>query len=108
MFTLNELQNAIAQGRLQITHHAKEEMWDDNVSVAEVLHAFLQGRPEIIEAYPKPQGRPYPMALILSRLPDEKPLHLVVAYNTEQRLAILVTVYRPNPSRWDKTFRQRK
>ena len=108
MFTVSELQNALVQGRLRITHHAKQAMWEDQLSVDEIFHALLEDTAEIIEAYPTPQGRPYPMALLLSRLPNAKPLHLVVAYNTEQRLVILVTVYRPDPNRWDASFRQRE
>jgi hypothetical protein len=108
MFTVEALQDAVRQGRLRITHHAKEEMWEDRVTPEEVRFALLDGAPEIIEAYPSPQGRPYPMALLLARLPDGSPLHLVVAYDAGQQWVILVTVYRPDPERWDATFRHRK
>ena len=108
MFSLDDLQRAIRQGRVRITHHAKEEMWEDRVTPQEVFYTLLHGSSEIIEAYPEPQGRPFPMALVLGWLPDHTPLHSVWAYDAERGLAILVTVYRPDPSRWDEQFRKRR
>ena len=108
MFTLEELQWAVHQGRVRITSHAKEEMWNDRVNPQEVFFTVLQGNPEVVESYPKPQGRPFPMMLVLGWLPDGTPLHSLWAYDGEKKIAILVTVYRPDPSRWDESFRKRK
>ena len=54
MFTLEDLQQALRQGRVRITQHAKEEMWADRVGPEDVFFTVLEGRPEVVEAYPEP------------------------------------------------------
>jgi len=108
VFTLQDLQRAIRQGRIRITSHAKEEMWNDRVGPQGVFFTVLEGHPEVVEAYPTPQGRPFPMMLVLGWISEKEPLHSLWAYDGEKRMAILITVYRPDPSRWDETFRRRK
>lgn len=108
MFTLEDLQQALRQGRVRITQHAKEEMWADRVGPEDVFFTVLEGRPEVVEAYPEPQGRPFPMMLVLGWLSEGAPLHSLWAYDAQKGMAILVTVYRPDPARWDETFRKRK
>jgi hypothetical protein len=53
---------------------------------------------EVIESYEK--DTPYPSVLIFGRTTLERPIHAVIAYSEEDDLAIVVTVYEPDPARW--------
>ncbi|HXK27603.1 MAG TPA: DUF4258 domain-containing protein [Candidatus Binatia bacterium] len=74
------------------------------IRVDEVLEALDAG--EIIEEYPDDQ--PYPSCLILGRTRAARLLHIVCApVLTEQRL-IVITIYQPDPARWEADFKRRK
>lgn len=107
MFAILDLQIAIRTRRIVITRHAVIEMQADNVTPQEVFSTLLTGEPEILEEYPRPKGRPYPMALILGTLPSGEALHSVWAFDASRGLAILVTVYKPDPSLWIDARRRR-
>lgn len=59
---------------------------------------FSVNNGEIIEEYPN--DKPYPSYLIYGRVEDGNPIHSVWAYSSESRIAILITVYRPDPNSW--------
>ena len=80
----------------RITHHAVEEAGDDQLNLEEIFHSLYNG--EIIEDYPGDE--PYPSCLIYGKSADEEPIHSVWAYSEKNQRAILITVYRPNPTRW--------
>jgi hypothetical protein len=74
------------------------------IRIDEVLEALDAG--EIIEEYPDDQ--PYPSCLIFGRTRATRPLHIVCApVLTEQRL-IVITIYQPDPARWETDFKRRK
>ncbi|MBI4588106.1 MAG: DUF4258 domain-containing protein [Candidatus Rokubacteria bacterium] len=60
---------------------------------------------EIIEEYP--EDRPYPSCLILGPAAG-RPLHVVCAPVTAERKLALITVYQPDPDRWDPERRRRR
>lgn len=53
---------------------------------------------EIIEDYPS--DRPYPSCLVFGCTFAGDPVHSVWAYNAQNRWAVIITVYRPDPDRW--------
>lgn len=53
---------------------------------------------EVIESYE--DDTPYPSVLILGRTNAGRPIHIVSAYSRKDDLAIIITVYQPDPSRW--------
>lgn len=53
-----------------------------------------------------PQDLPYPSRLLLGWV-DRRPLHIVVALVNASTIAV-ITVYEPNPSRWEAGFCFRK
>ncbi len=93
---LENIIDAIRHSRLRITDHADEEAQADNLSFDEVFSSVLQG--EIIEEYPS--DRPYPSCLVYGKTFQGEPVHSVWAFNPEKGWAVLITVYRPDPSRW--------
>ena len=60
---------------------------------------------ETLENYP--DDSPYPSALVLGSTALSRPLHIVCAYDETEDLIVVVTVYQPDPSRWED-FRKRK
>ena len=60
---------------------------------------------EVIETYP--DDKPYPSRLVLGWV-GGRPLHVVAADNTEADEIVVITVYQPDPTLWDRTFRRRK
>ncbi len=93
---IGDLVGAIQQGRLRISDHAYDEARNDGLSLDDVLSSVFVS--EIIEQYL--EDRPYPSCLLYGRMPRGDPVHSVWAYNEEQQWAVLITVYRPDPSRW--------
>ena len=93
---IEDIIDAIGQGRVRITHHADQEVLADDLTFDEILVSVLRG--EIIEDYT--QDKPYPSCLIYGQAFAGNPVHSVWAYNPETRWAVLVTVYRPDPGRW--------
>ncbi|MBF0289819.1 MAG: DUF4258 domain-containing protein [SAR324 cluster bacterium] len=47
-----------------------------------------------------PWDRPYPSCLIYGKNEKGDPVHSVWAYDEETGIAIMITVYRPDPARW--------
>ncbi|MBI4590585.1 MAG: DUF4258 domain-containing protein [Candidatus Rokubacteria bacterium] len=74
------------------------------IRVDEVLRALEAG--EIIEEYP--EDKPYPSGLILGRTAAGRPLHIVCAPVTAEGKLVIITVYQPDPARWDPEFRRRR
>ena len=68
-----------------------------------VRQVLLSG--EMIEDYsedmPDPGG-------LLSAKPGQRPLHVVMAEDTEGDELVVITVYVPNPAQWKAGFRSRK
>lgn len=82
--------------------HAIERMFQQGISAAQVEQVLARG--EQIRAYP--EDKPYPSRLILGWIGD-RPLHVVAADNTADGETIIITVYEPDPMRWDPSFRRR-
>ena len=62
---------------------------------------------EIIEDYPK--DKPYPSCLIFGETFKGEPVHSVWGFNSENKWAVLITVYRPDPGLWiDYKYRRKK
>jgi hypothetical protein len=94
--TIDEIVDAIRSNRLRITDHADEEAQADKLRFDEIFFSVFQG--EIIEDYP--HDKPYPSCLIYGDTFIGEPVHSVWAYNEDNRWAVLITVYRPDPDRW--------
>ena len=93
---LRPVVEAVRAGRLKITDHADEEAHADGLSLGDIRDSLVQG--EAIEDYPT--DRPYPSCLVFGPTRAGAPVHSVWAYNAHTKWAVLITVYRPDPSRW--------
>ena len=50
---------------------------------------------------------PYPSRLMLGFI-EGKPIHVVASDDPLEQATVVITVYRPDPKRWDSSFRRRK
>ena len=89
------------------TRHAKYEMENEEfgrIYEHEVYEAVYNG--ETLEEYP--DDKPYPSILIFGRTASNRPLHTVYAYDKIGNLAVIITVYQPNPELWIEHKRRKK
>ena len=82
--------------------HALMRMAQRAISDADVRNIIESGK--TIEEYPN--DTPYPSRLVLGWAED-RPLHAVIADAVEERKAIVITVYEPDPERWNADFTRR-
>jgi hypothetical protein len=102
--TFDKVCSAIATGQVHVSEHAYDEAVDDGLSVVDVLDATPRG--EVIEDYPTdPRGA---SCLALITIGNDRPVHAVWAFDEGSGRAILITVYRPDPSRWSDDLRHRR
>ena len=87
---------SIQSGRVNITMHARKEAREDELLLDEIFLSTLNG--EIIEDYPT--DTPYPSCLVFGKTKQGNAVHSVWAYSADSRIAVLITVYRPDPARW--------
>lgn len=83
--------------------HALKRMFERRIDVADVTGILVSGI--LVEDYPLDQ--PYPSKLMLGRV-GNRPIHIVVAENERESEIVIVTVYEPDPERWDQEFKSRK
>jgi hypothetical protein len=83
--------------------HAVQRMFERKVSVETVSQALQSG--EIIEDYSAEM--PEPGRLILG-FRGKRPIHVVTSENPETNEITVVTVYIPDPNKWDKDFKGRR
>ena len=103
--TLEDIRALVARGEVRISVHGYEELAADQVSVHEVVNGLADA--VLVEDYPEfPKG---PCVLVLEQDTADKPLHVVWGIPQGQTSpAVLVTTYRPDPAKWDETWRKRK
>jgi hypothetical protein len=88
---------------VRYSRHAFERMFLRGIPPETVEALIMSG--EIIASYP--DDRPYPSYLILSHHGDV-PLHAVIAWDSQSGSCQVVTVYTPDPTLWDASFKTRK
>jgi hypothetical protein len=75
-------------------------MFRRNISLAEVK--FILNTGDIIREYT--DDKPYPSFLLLGFI-DHRPLHLLVAKDSETGNCIMVTAYEPDKNLWSTDFK---
>jgi len=83
--------------------HAVQRMFERNISVKKVSQVLQSG--ETIEDYTSEM--PEPSRLILG-LQGKRPFHMVTSENPTANEITIITVYIPDPEKWNKDFRSRK
>lgn len=83
--------------------HAVQRMFEREISAKKVRQALEAG--ETIEDYTSEM--PEPSRLILG-FQGKRPFHVVTSENPETNETTVITVYIPDPEKWNKDFRSRK
>lgn len=92
----------MTQSRLIYRVHAIRRMFEQGIRGPDVEQVIASG--EVIKEYP--EDKPYPSRLVLGFV-GGRPLHVVAADNTADVETIIITVYEPDPRRWDESFHRR-
>ncbi len=75
-------------------------MIERKISIDDILEAINYG--ETIATYT--DDKPYPGFLFL-KFVNTKPIHVVVAQNSEDDTCIIITCYHPDSNLWDADFK---
>lgn len=90
-----EIRAAVQAGRFRLTAHGLQEATAEGLGAHDVRNAIISMEAEVLENYPDdPRGA---SCLILSWLPDLRPVHAVVSHPP---LVAVITVYVPDSGRW--------
>lgn len=95
----NEHAGVVSDFVLRFSEHAVERMLEWDLDVADVRSAIDTG--ETIEEYEDGSW------LILGRA-ELRPLHIVASDSGRSDTITVVTVYEPDPRRWDPALRRRR
>jgi hypothetical protein len=96
---LQNIKKCFQSGKVLYTKHARQEMLNEElseVSEEEVSEAVINGL--IIMNYP--EDKPYPSCLINGKTKNDRPIHIVAAYDKGNDTTFIITIYQPNPNLW--------
>jgi hypothetical protein len=105
MTFLEKIRALVRAGDVRVSEHGYDELAEDGLTAREVISGAQEAI--VVEEYPDfPKG---PCALVLQKDGAGKPVHVVwgipVGLN---KPVVLVTAYRPDPTRWNETFTRRR
>ena len=83
--------------------HAIQRMFERSISAKKISQSLQSG--ETIEDYSGEM--PEPSRLILG-FQGKRPFHVVTSENPETNEITIITVYIPDPDKWDKDFKSRR
>ena len=83
--------------------HAVQRMFERNISVKKVSQALQSG--ETIEDYSSEMPEPSRLNLGFQ---GKHPFHVVTSENSETNQITIITVYIPDPDKWNKDFKSRR
>lgn len=102
--TIEQVQLLIASGEVRISEHGYDEMANADLTAREVVAGVETAT--VVEDYPDfPKGP----AVLLLQTGQEWPTDVVWGIpKGHETPTVLVTAYRPDPSRWNPAFTERK
>jgi hypothetical protein len=95
----------VARQEVLISDHGYDELAADGILVKDILEGAREGA--VVEEYPAYHKGP--CVLVLQKDHEGKPIHVVWGIPSQaDSPAVVVTAYRPDPSRWADDFLRRK
>jgi hypothetical protein len=103
--TLEQIRALVGRGEVRVSAHGYDELAADKVAVADIVDGL--SRAVVVEDYPDfAKG---PCVLVLEHDRAGQPLHVVWGIpRGHVSPAVVVTAYRPDPSKWDETWQKRR
>jgi hypothetical protein len=103
--TLEQIRALVGRGEVRVSAHGYDELAADKVAVADIVDG-LSGA-VVVEDYPDfAKG---PCVLVLEHDRAGQPIHVVWGIpRGHVSPAVVVTAYRPDPSKWDETWQKRR
>ncbi len=92
----------MGEPRITLRLHTVQRMFQRGITIDEVHRLVLSGR--TIEA--RPDDTPFPVRLVHLQVAGRH-LHAVIAEDGSETEIFVITVYEPDPDRWDRTFSHR-
>ena len=103
--TLRDIVHLVSEGHVRISAHGYDELAADNIFVRDVIASAETA--VLVEDYP--EYHKGPAVLVLQFDNAGNPIHIVWGIpKGKTSPAVLVTAYRPDPSRWSGDFLRRK
>jgi len=102
---LERIRALIGAGEVRISDHGYDELTEDQLTAREVIAGVQEAL--VVEEYPDyPKG---PSILLLQKDRAGVPMHVVWGIpKGYDKPVVLVTAYRPDSERWDKSFMKRR
>ena len=102
--TLEQIRALVARGEVRVSLHGYDELAADDIRARDIIGGLDMA--VVIEDYPTyPKG---PCVLVLEYDRAGQPIHVVWGVPARHDSpAVVVTAYRPDPARWDPTWRRR-
>lgn len=99
-----QIKGLIANGEIKISAHGYDELADDNIFAKDTMIGIATAI--VVEDYPTFHKGPAVLILQLDR--NSQPIHIVwgIPFGKTSP-AVLVTAYRPDPTRWSSNFTRR-
>jgi hypothetical protein len=102
---IERVRDLLRAGDVRISEHGYDELAEDGLTAREVVGSIQEA--VVVEEYLNyAKG---PCVLLLQKDREGEPIHVVWGIpKGHDKPVVLVTAYRPDPGRWDKTFTRRR
>ncbi len=102
MSLIEEIRQKVTDEQFEFSKHAADQSILRKIQVQEVREAIANG--QVIEDYPNDKYGP--SCLINGLTQDQRTIHVQCSYPSRP-LVKIITLYEPNPQRWNNDFTQR-
>ncbi|AUB39674.1 Protein of unknown function DUF4258 [Nostoc flagelliforme CCNUN1] len=100
---IEEIRQKVADEKFEFSKHAVDQSILRQVQVQEIKEVIANG--QVIEDYPNDKYGP--SCLISGLTQTRRPIHVQCSYPSRS-LVRIITLYQPDPQKWDEDFTQRR